>query len=116
MSITHVFAGIPTADFTRALAWYEDFFGRAPDRFAREDEAVWQLADTGLVYRVADDARAGRALVALIVDDLQQRIAELARRGIETDAIDTVSGMLRTKLTDPDGNTITVGQPVRVSD
>jgi hypothetical protein len=52
--ITHVFAGIPTGDFEIALGWYERLLGRPPDRYPHHTEAVWQLADTGLIYLVAD--------------------------------------------------------------
>jgi hypothetical protein len=54
-----VFAGIPTADFTSALPWYERFLGEPPDRFAKEDEAVWQLADTRLIYLVGQPLVSG---------------------------------------------------------
>jgi hypothetical protein len=82
LPITHVFAGIPTADFESALPWYERFLGHPPDRFPRAGEAVWQLTETGLVYLVADPERAGHTLITLIVDDLDERLDELAGRGI----------------------------------
>ena len=111
MLITHVFAGIPTADFQSAVAWYERFFGRAPSRFPTEGEAVWQLSDTGLVYLVADEARAGHALVTLIVDDLDEWMRGLERRGIPPGETETLSSAVRrTSNVDPDGNTIAVGE------
>jgi catechol 2,3-dioxygenase-like lactoylglutathione lyase family enzyme len=111
--VTHVFAGLPTADFDAALSWYERFFGRAPDRFPHDREAVWQLADSGLVYLVADTRRAGSGLLALIVDDLDGWVAGVAARGIAVGEIETLArGMRKTVVTDPDGNAITLGQPM----
>lgn len=57
-AITHLFAGIPTADFDRRLSWYECFLQRPPDRLPTASEAVWRLADGGLLYLVT----AGRQL------------------------------------------------------
>lgn len=114
MAITYLFAGIPTADFSSALDWYERFFGCRPDRFPHETEAVWQLATTSLVYLVADPDRAGKALVTLIVDDLVPRVEALAKRGIELGAIETMSGvaMQRVDLTDLDGNRLAIAQQI----
>jgi predicted enzyme related to lactoylglutathione lyase len=58
-------------------------------------------------------ARAGRALLTVIVDDLDAQVAQLAERGLATDPIDTVPGVVRkAEIRDPDGNRITFGQPV----
>jgi hypothetical protein len=109
-AVTHLFAGIPTAHYDTAVAWYERFIGRPPDRLPTEQEAVWQLADTGLIYVVGDAARAGNALMTLIVDDIDAFVAGLRERGIEAPSIDDSSAVRRTTITDPDGNSIQIGQ------
>ena len=114
MAITHVFAGIGAADFESALGWYERFMGRPPDLVPKAGDAAWQLSETGWIYLVDDPARAGTALVTLLVDDLDRYVADLADRGIEAGAIETVPGAVRrTVIADPDGSTITVGEPSR---
>ena len=111
MSVTHVFAGIPVSDFGAARRWYERLLGRPPDRLPHDQEAVWQLADTGLIYVVADPERAGSSLLTVIVDDLDGWLAGLARRGIAAVELDPVgAGVRRARITDPDGNLITLGQ------
>ena len=76
-----------------------------------EDEAVWELSDTGLIYVVGDEERAGSALLTLIVEDLDAWAEAAARRGITVDEIDTAPGAVRrTVITDPDGNRIQFGQ------
>lgn len=111
MDVTHVFAGIPTADYAVALPWYERFLGRAPDRFPRAGEAVWQLAERGLVYLVEDHARAGSALLTLIVEDLELAVVALREQGIAHDPIETIpNAVRRTIVSDLDRNRIQLGQ------
>ena len=107
MAVTYLFAGIPVAEFESALDWYHRLLGRAPDRFPTDEEAVWQLTDTALVYVVADSARAGSALVTLFVDDFDGQLAALRAGDIAVGTLDTVNGSIRRAvITDPDGNRI----------
>lgn len=72
---------------------------------------MWQVPDTGWIYVVGDAARAGSALVTLVVDDLAARVAELVGSGIVTSAIDTKPGLYRKEVvTDPGGNSIAFGK------
>jgi catechol 2,3-dioxygenase-like lactoylglutathione lyase family enzyme len=107
--ITHVFVGVPVTNYASARIWYEQFFGRPPDVVPKEDEAVWQVTTTGLIYIVADRKRAGRGLVVIAVSDLGRCLAELAGRGLEIPATETVgSEPMNVVFHDPDGNTIKV--------
>jgi predicted enzyme related to lactoylglutathione lyase len=113
MTITFLFAGIPVADYDAALPWYERLVGRAPDMLPHETEATWRLTDTGWIYVVADAERAGRALVTVLVDDLDTWVAGFAERGIACDPMETLPGKVRrVSVVDPDGNRITFGQPL----
>jgi len=106
---SYLFAGVAVTDFASSHGWYELLFGRPPDRFPTEDEAVWQLTDTGLVYIVGDGKRAGHALLTLAVDDLDDHLAQLAQRGLQTGPIETEPGQFRrVVLADPDGNKISL--------
>ena len=105
----HVFLGVPTADYKTALPWYERLFGRPPDVIVKEDEAMWQVAGSGWVYVVADNERAGNALLAILVDDLDTHLAQLAERGIRAGAIETEPGLFRqVVITDPDGSIVKI--------
>ena len=111
MAVTYAFTGLPVADLVSALAWYERLAGRPPDLIPNESEAAWQLTDTAWLYVVRDAERAGKALLTVLVDDLDDRLAELAERGVRIGAIDTVPGRFRrVVITDPEGNTITFAQ------
>ncbi len=113
MHVTHVFAGIPTADYEAAVSWYERLLGRPPDGFPKQEEAVWHLSSTGSVHVVRDARRAGNALVVLLVRDLEALAEGLRQGGIAVPPIDTVPGVVRrVTLTDPDGNTVSLGEPL----
>ncbi len=108
-----LFAGVPVADFAAGRAWWERFSGRPPDLIPNDNEAGWQLADRGWIYVIGDADRAGKALLTLVVDDLDALLAELAGRGIEHGEIKTIPGAVRSCwVTDPEGNTIQLGQPL----
>jgi catechol 2,3-dioxygenase-like lactoylglutathione lyase family enzyme len=111
VSVTEFFAGVPVTDLAAALAWYERLFGGAPDFRPDADEAVWRIAG-GWVYVVRDPARAGNALLTLLVDDLEAHVAGIAARGLRAETVDTAPGAVpRARIEDADGNRITFGQP-----
>jgi hypothetical protein len=91
--------------------------GRLPDVIVTDNEAMWQVADRGWIYVVGDTNRAGNALLTLLVDDLEDHVAELAERGLATGAIDTVPGVVRKAvIIDPEGNRITFGEDLSTDD
>ncbi len=112
MAITEFFAGVAVADFRAMLPWYERLFGTPPDFFPHESEAVWRVTDHAWVYVAADAERAGRALLTILVDDLDDQVAQLAARGLPVGPIDVIAGSVRrVVLADPEGNRITFAQP-----
>jgi len=82
MAISYAFAGIATAHYAAALPWYERLFGRAPDKLPQDGEAAWQLTDTGWIYLGGDAVRAGKGLLTLLADDLDEQ-GGLARQGVD---------------------------------
>ena len=107
MEISYVFAGLVVTDRDRATAWYERLLGRPPTFLPNDAEAVWQIASTASVYLLADPARAGHGVVALVVDDLATTLGEIAGRGITTWEIEEIPGAGRkANFVDPDGNRV----------
>lgn len=108
MSIDHVLAVVPVADFDAARAWYERLLARPADNRPMDNLAEWQVTDTGWIQVFHDADRAGATQLNLAVDDLDKHIAGLADRGLAAGAITTASKNVRlSSITDPDGNTIT---------
>ena len=105
-----LFAGIPVADYAVALPWYERFFGGQPSFLPNDTEAVWEVAGHRYIYIVQEPERAGNALVLSFVDDLDDRIANIARRGIEPANRETYhNGVTKVIYHDADGNEISFG-------
>jgi catechol 2,3-dioxygenase-like lactoylglutathione lyase family enzyme len=99
----HLFAGVAVSDYAAARAWYEDFFGREPDLIPNQTEACWQLGEGAWFYIDAARDHAGSGFATLLVDDL-------GRWGEEAD--ESVPGMRRVEVSDPDGNRIQLAQPL----
>ena len=112
MPVTEVFAGIPVRDRDAAIQFYERLLGSPPTMLPNDEEAAWQLTGGGWLYVLRDADRAGRAVVTLLVDDLDERLAAAAARGIELGPVTTVAVSVRSSwITDPDGNRLQIGQP-----
>jgi len=105
-----LFAGIPVTDLAAARPWYEQLFGGQPSFLPNDIEAVWQVAEHRYIYIVQEPERAGNALVLSFVDDLDDRVAEIGRRGIEPARRETYdSGATKVIYRDADGNEISLG-------
>ena len=105
-----LFAGIPVNDFAAAQAWYERLLGAPPAFFPHDTEAVWGLDEHRWVYIVQRPERAGNALVTVMVDDLDVRVAQIAGRGIGPTSDEVYEGGTRKVLRhDPNGNEIGFG-------
>jgi hypothetical protein len=105
-----LFAGVPVTHYAVALPWYERFFGGRPSFLPNDTEAVWEVAGHRYVYIVQDPGRAGNALLLSFVDDLDERVAQIARRGIEPARRERYdSGATKVTYRDADGNEISLG-------
>ncbi|WP_084962903.1 VOC family protein [Thermoactinospora rubra] len=105
-----LYAGIPVTDYAAALPWYERIFGGPPSFLPHDTEAVWEVAEHRYVYIVQEPERAGNALVLSFVDDLDDRVAEIARRGIEPAERERYgNGVTKVIYRDADGNEISFG-------
>jgi len=82
MSIDHVLAVVPVADFEAAHAWYERLLGRPADNLPMGGLVEWRVTDSGWVQLTRDADRAGSALLNFAVDDLDQHVADISARGL----------------------------------
>ncbi len=113
MSFTEVFAGVYVRDREAAIEFYERLLGKPPAMLPNDDEAAWQLTDSGWLYVVRNAEKAGGAVVTLLVDDLDKQLPTLAERGVETGPVEKKAGgaVRSIWVVDPDGNRIQLGQP-----
>lgn len=107
MPMEVLFAGVRVRDLGVAIDWYSRLFGRPADIVPNDDEAMWRVTESGWLYILREEKRAGGSLVTICVTDLDQALAELTARGItlgpvapEGDAGRKAAGQ------DPDGNSV----------
>jgi predicted enzyme related to lactoylglutathione lyase len=107
MPIDHVLAVVPVSDVDRSGRWYESLFGRAADNNPMPSLVEWQVLPGAWVQVFSDPERAGSGLLNFAVDGLEEHLAEVAGRGIESaDIVAADKGVRLATVTDPDGNTI----------
>ena len=113
-----LFAGIPVADYDRAVGWYERLLGLGPAFLPNATEAVWEIGEHRYVFIEVRPEHAGHAMHTLFVDDLDARVQGMADRGIEPAQRETYSnGVRKVTYRDPDGNEIGFGGgPVEADD
>jgi predicted enzyme related to lactoylglutathione lyase len=105
-----LFAGIPVREHERAVAWYGRLFGAEPAFLPNDVEAVWELAEHRYVYTEVRPEHAGHARHTLFVDDLDERVAAIAGRGLEPALRETYgNGVRKVTYRDPDGNEVGLG-------
>lgn len=111
MSFVNVVPSLQVSAFDTTVAWYEQLFGRAPDRYPMDGCVEWQLATSGglQIFRNPEQPRATTWILGL--DDLDAFVAELDHRGIAAEPFNVPSGQYRlAQLQDPSGNTIMLSQ------
>jgi hypothetical protein len=109
MSIAHVLAVVPVSDIETSRQWYASLFGRPEDNNPMPSLVEWQVLPGAWVQVFHDDQRAGSAQLNLAVDDLEDHVAELRDRGLHPgDVVDANKGVRLSRLTDPDGNVISL--------
>ena len=105
-----LFAGVSVADYEAAQAWYGRLFGAPPSFHPNDVEAVWEVAPGRSVYVQDRPEHAGHALLTLFVDDLAERVAGIAERGLEPHLDETYdNGVRKVTYRDPEGNEIGFG-------
>lgn len=105
-----LFAGLLVRDLPAALEWYERLLGAPPTFRPNDVEAVWELAPDRSVYVELRPDDAGRSLVTLFVDDLDERVAAAAGRGVDPTSRETYGdGVRKVTFHDPDGNEVGFG-------
>ena len=108
MSIDHLLAVVPVADFDAAHAWYQLLLGRPADNLPMPGSLVeWRVTESGWVQVFHDPERAGTGLLNFAVADLDAHLAEVSSRGLTAGPISTANkGVRISTITDPDGNRI----------
>src|SRR5688500_17060013 len=78
-----LFAGLPVADYERALAWYQQLLGSEPSFLPNDTEAVWEIAENRYVFIEVRPEHAGHAMHTIFAGDFDDRVQAITDRGIE---------------------------------
>ena len=113
MDMRAAFFSIAVADYQSTRAWYERLMGRQADMTPNENEVCWQLSETAWFYVINNSERAGKALLTLIIDDLDDQISELEQRGLTVDSTELTDYYRKANFVDPEGNTISFSELAR---
>ncbi len=109
VKIEVAFTGVPVTDLGRGQDFFERLLGTPPDVLVNENEVMWRVADAAWLYVVVDPPRAGHALAAVSVPDLEAALVELATRGIGPSLVEQVGeGARKATVLDPDGNSVAI--------
>ncbi len=109
MDVDIAFTGVPVSELDAGRGFFERLFGRPADVLVADDEVMWRLSESAWLYVVVDPGRAGNALVALSVVDLDTALSELGGRGLSPHAVEDVGdGGRKATLLDPDGNSVAI--------
>lgn len=105
-----MFAGVYVRDYEAAKDWYTRVLGAEPALYPNEIEAVWTLAEHRYLYIRVSPEHAGHALQTVIVDDLDERVAGIAARGVEPVLREEYeNGVRKVVYHDADGNELGFG-------
>lgn len=109
MGAEHLLAVVAVSDFDASHGWYQRLFDAPATNVPMPGSlAEWRVTDTGWLQVFLDPQRAGTSLVNVAVADLDQHIADLHARGIDTGDIVTVDkGITLCSVADPDNNMVT---------
>lgn len=110
VDFTHLFAGVRVREIADARAWYERLLGSSPAFLPNDVEAVWAVGEHCWLYVLQDAAKAGSALVTIMVADLDGTAEAIRGRGIEPTELEDYGQARKYVFHDPDGNEIGIGQ------
>jgi predicted enzyme related to lactoylglutathione lyase len=111
MTIERVLAQMTVSDLASASDWYSRLFDRGPDANPMEGLLEWHLADAFGVQVWAEPDRAGHSSVVLDETDLDGRLEQLTRNGIDHGGAQEATASRIAVVTDPEGNRIVFTGP-----
>lgn len=105
-----LFACISVSDLAISRAWYEKLLGSPPSFLPNDKEAVWELAEHRYIVIELLAEHAGHATHTVFASDFDDRLAQIAERGLEPSERETYSnGVRKAIFRDPDGNLLSFG-------
>jgi predicted enzyme related to lactoylglutathione lyase len=111
ITVHGVYAAAVVSNLEAVLPWYEKFLGRPADDLPIPGMAQWRDLGAAGLQVWQDEARAGNAIMTIVVPDLAREKERLAAAGLvlENEA-EGAFGKIG-QLFDPEGNRINLAEP-----
>jgi hypothetical protein len=93
-----------------AIRWYKMLIGREPDTQPMKGLAEWHFEAGGWLQVNENKLLAGRSSVTMVETDIEDRIKQLKKAGIEPKSVMRGDQVSVATITDPDGNHIVFAQ------
>ena len=110
MPVTNALAGVAVSDLFKSIPWYSRLLDREPDAQPMAEVAEWKFEKGGWIQIFKDKDRAGSSSVTLVVDNLDERLADLKEKRISILHVADSKLVKTAIIADPDGNQIVFAQ------
>lgn len=104
---------LPVKDFPAAVAWYQKWIGRKPDREPAEGVAEWLLAENAWIQISLDPGPAGQTSVVIGVNCIDVQRATCAAANVSVSEISDYGFIKTFEAVDPAGNKIVFVQAIQ---
>ena len=110
MALKNALAFLAVRDVEEGTRWYKMLLGREPDTQPMKGLVEWQFEAGGWLQVNENKQLAGRSSVTLVETDLDDRIKQLKKAGIEPKSVSRGEQVSVVIITDPDGNQVVFAQ------
>lgn len=110
MAVRNAFAGVAVRNASASAEWYEQLIGH---RGSTPMPGLWEwtLPNGGVLQVFEDAERAGSSSVTFSVTDLDDHVAQLAKRDVRIGERTSSHDVSTVRLEDPDGNQVVLAEP-----
>ena len=112
MAVQGIYAVISVTDLERSIGWYSKLMGSPPRDRPTPFLAQWRGGAANLQLW-KDDKNAGHSMSTIVFTDLDGDRARVIEAGVKVEAAKDQGGVRIAKLSDPDGNALTLTEGPR---
>ena len=106
MALKNALAFVAVRDVEEGTRWYKMLLGREPDTQPMKGLVEWQFEAGGWLQVNENRQLAGRSSVTLVETDLDDRIKQLKKAGIEPKSVIRGEQFSVVNITEPDGKQV----------
>lgn len=110
MTVKNVLAGVAVRDIEDGIRWYKMLLGREPDTRPMDGLGEWQFETGGWLQVNENRQLAGRSSVTFVETDIDARLKQFRKAGIEPKSVMRGENINVVIITDPDGNQVVFAQ------